>query len=118
MRCPLNTQDVNRTIINALEEKKGEDILLMDVHEVASFTDYFVICNGTSDRMIDSLAEAVMIKVKQEHQINSKPQGQSAGGWVVLDLGNTVVHLFSPDQRNYYRLEELWEHGKVLLRLK
>jgi ribosome-associated protein len=101
-----------------LEEKKGENILLMDIHELASFTDYFVICNGTSDRMLDSLAQAVSETIKKEYQINSSIQGTASSGWLVVDLGSVVVHLFSPDQRDYYRLEQLWEKGKILLRLQ
>jgi ribosome-associated protein len=110
--------ELARSIVSALEEKKGEDILLLDIHEVASFTDYFIICSGTSDRMLDSLANAVHESVKAQFAINSIQEGQPSGGWLVVDFGDVVVHLFSPDQRNYYRLEELWDKGKVLLRLQ
>ena len=91
---------------------------MLDIHEIASFTDYFVICSGTSDRMLDSLGDAVIEKIKKTYQINGKIEGRPSDGWVVIDLGDVVVHLFSPDQRSYYRLEELWERGKVLLRLQ
>lgn len=105
-------------MVDILEEKKGEDILLMDISTISSFADYFVICSGTSDRMLDSLAQAVVEKVKAQFSLPSKIEGQPRDGWLLVDLGDTVVHLFSPEQRNYYRLEELWEGGKVLLRLK
>jgi len=104
--------------VNALEDKKGEDILLMDIQHIASFADYFVICNGTSDRMLESLAEAVQEAAKKEFQIYSQIEGEAIDGWLVVDLGDVVVHLFSPEQRDYYGLEELWERGRVLLRLQ
>jgi ribosome-associated protein len=101
-----------------LEDKKGEDILLMDIQNIASFADYFVVCNGTSDRMLQSLADAVMEGSKKQFGINSSVEGEPVDGWLVIDLGDVVVHLFSPDQREYYDLEKLWDRGKVLLRLQ
>ena len=105
-------------MVNKLEEKKGEDILLIDVVDVASFADYFVFCTGTSNRMIEALAKEIKDEIKQEFRIISQPEGNADSGWVVLDLGDIVCHLFSPDQRDYYQLEELWQEGKVLLRLQ
>lgn len=90
----------------------------MDIQEISDFADYFIIGSGTSDRMIDSLAEAVREMVKQKFDLLSKVEGESRGGWVVIDLGDIVVHLFSPDQRDYYQLEQLWDKGKVLLSLQ
>jgi ribosome-associated protein len=104
--------------VNILDEKKGEDILLMDVQKVLSFTDYFVFCSGTSDRMLDALAKVVREEVKKEFKILSNPEGASGNGWVLLDLGDVIVHLFSPEKRDYYRLEELWNEGKVLVKLQ
>jgi ribosome-associated protein len=101
-----------------LEEKKGEDILLLDLKEIASFTDYFVLCTGTSDRMLDALAEATLENVCKQHRKSGKKQGEAREGWVVLDYGDVVVHLFASDQREYYDLEELWEEGRVLLRVQ
>jgi len=105
-------------VVTMLEDKKGEDILLMDIQNIASFADYFVVCNGTSDRMLQSLADAVMEGSKKQFGINSSVEGEPVDGWLVIDLGDVVVHLFSPDQREYYDLEKLWDRGKVLLRLQ
>lgn len=105
-------------MVTMLEDKKGEDILLMDIQNIASFADYFVVCSGTSDRMLQSLADAVMEGSKKQFGINSSVEGQPVDGWLVVDLGDVVVHLFSPDQREYYDLEKLWDRGKVLLRLQ
>lgn len=104
--------------MNALEEKKGEDILLLDLKDIASFTDYFVLCNGTSDRMLDALADTVLESMRGQHKKKGRKEGESRDGWLVVDYGDVVLHLFSPDRRDYYQLEELWSEGKVLLRLQ
>jgi ribosome-associated protein len=86
--------------------------------DIASFTDYFVLCNGTSDRMLDALAKTVIDEMRSNHKKKGRVEGESRDGWLVVDYGDVVVHLFSPDQRDYYQLEELWSEGKVLLRLQ
>ncbi len=110
--------ELAHTIVNSLEEKKGEDILLLDIQGIASFTDYFVLCTGTSDRMLDALAEAALDSVRKKYRKKGRKQGEAREGWIVVDYGDVVVHLFSTEQRDYYNLEELWEDGKVLLRVQ
>jgi ribosome-associated protein len=110
--------EVARTIVDALEEKKGEDILLLDIREVTVFADYFVICSGTSDRMLNALADGIKQKVKEKFQVRGRVEGSPNDGWLLVDFGDVVVHLFSPERRDYYSLEELWEEGKILLRLQ
>ena len=111
--------ELAHAIVTILEEKKGENILLLDIHEVSSFTDYFVIVTGTSDRMLDALAKAVLDGLRKTHRMKTpQPEGQARDGWLLVDFGDVIVHLFSPDQRGYYDLEHLWHDGKVLLRLQ
>lgn len=101
-----------------MEEKKAEDITLIDIREVAIFTDYFVVCSATSDRMIRSLAKAAEDVMNAKFGVKSRTTGSPSNGWVVLDFLDIVLHIFSPKQREYYQLEELWNNGKVLLRIK
>jgi ribosome-associated protein len=110
--------ELARSIVNTLEEKKGENIILMDIRALAAFADYFVICSGTSDRMLQALADAVREHVHQAYGLSTRTEGRAQDGWMLVDLGDVIVHLFSPDRRNYYRLEELWSRGKILLRLQ
>jgi ribosome-associated protein len=117
-RQELNALELARTVVGSLEEKKGEDILLLDLKEIASFTDYFVLCTATSDRMLDALAEATLENVRKMHGKSGRIQGETREGWVVVDYGDLVVHLFAPDQRRYYDLEQLWNEGRVLLRVQ
>jgi ribosome-associated protein len=90
----------------------------LDIKGICAFTDYFVIANGTSDRMLESLSKITEEVLKKKHGMNTHAEGYASDGWILIDAGDVVIHLFSPDQRNYYRLEELWSHGKVLLRLQ
>lgn len=110
--------EVARSIVNALEDKKGEDIVLLEIQEISSFADYFVICTATSDRMLDALADETGKTAKQKFGLIGRIEGIPQSGWMVVDLGDVVVHLFSQEQRDYYRLEELWNKGKVLVRLQ
>jgi ribosome-associated protein len=104
--------------VRSLEDKKGENILLMDIREISSFADYFVICNGTSERMLQALADAALEGVHKAYDFWGRLEGMPRDGWLLLDFGDVILHLFSPDRRAYYRLEDLWSQGKVLLRLQ
>lgn len=114
----MNPLDLAHTIVNALEDKKGEKIVLMDLQKISSFTDFFVLCNGTSDRMLDALADTVIDKAREQHSVRGRKEGQASAGWMVVDFGSVTVHIFAEDQRKYYNLEDLWKEGKVLLRLQ
>ncbi|MEW6568678.1 MAG: ribosome silencing factor [Chloroflexota bacterium] len=106
-------------IVQTLEEKKGEDILLLDLLGVCAFTDYFVICTGGSERTLQALAEEVLHRVKVHASPDlPRTEGEASSGWVLLDYGDVILHLFAPQARAYYRLEDLWRAGKVLLRLQ
>jgi ribosome-associated protein len=114
-----NGLDLARAIVGTLEEKKGEDILLLDLARVCSFTDYFVICTGGSERTLQALADEVVRQMKREHSLQARTvEGDAASGWVLIDYGDVVLHLFSPALRDYYRLEDLWRTGQVLLHLQ
>jgi len=85
---------------------------------IASFTDYFILCNGTSNRLLTALAEILDRAARTEFSLHSRIEGKSEDGWVLLDMGDIVVHLFSPDQRKYYDLDELWNQGKVVVKFQ
>jgi len=104
--------------VNFLEEKKAEKILLLDIHELTTFTDYFILCNGTSDRMLQALSNSLREFVKQEYEFNVQLEGGSRDGWIVADLEDIVIHFFSPELRNYYKLEQLWSKGHIILNLQ
>jgi ribosome-associated protein len=90
----------------------------MDIQGLAVFADYFVICTGTSDRMLQALGDAVEQAVHKTFHLKTRLEGVSQDGWILADCGDVVVHLFSPGRREYYRMEELWSKGKILLHLQ
>jgi ribosome-associated protein len=118
LRCNLESLEKARKIINFLEDKIAEKILLLDIREMTTFTDFFIICNGTSDRMLQALASSVREYAKAEFSQPINIEGDSRTGWMVADLSDVVIHFFSPDQRDYYRLENLWDKGKKLITLQ
>jgi len=101
-----------------LENKKGENIVLIDLQDIAIFADFFVICSGTTDRMIQALVDAAIDDVKKEYKINARVEGRAEDGWILVDFGDIILHIFSPYRRDYYRLEDLWSNGKVLLHVQ
>ena len=92
---------------------------MLDISEQETFTDYFVFCNGTSDRQLEALRQGILESVKQTYQaIPWSREGSAEEEWLLLDYSDVIVHLFSPEKRAYYDLEGLWEQGKVLLRIQ
>ena len=118
MRCILEALEKAHQVLNLLEEKKAEKILLLDIRDVTQITDYFIICNGASDRMLKALADEVRDFAKQVLVRPVAIEGDSRAGWMIADLGDVVVHFFSPDMRGYYRLEQLWDKGKRIVTLQ
>jgi len=114
----VEPKQLANSIIEVLEENKAEDIVLMDLEKVSNITSLFVICTGSSDRMIEALADHVIDGIRENHKLKSKPMGEAASGWVIVDYGSVILHCFTKDTREYYNLEELWKEGKVLLRIQ
>jgi len=77
-----------------------------------------VICSGTSVRMVKALITEVEDEIKKEYGLNSRIEGEAMAGWILADYGTVIVHIFSPDRRDYYSLEELWAEAKTILRLQ
>lgn len=96
----------------------GEDIILLDIRGLAIFADFFIFCSGTSDRMLRSLTDAAVDQIREVYKIRGRVEGLPQDGWLLVDFGDVILHLFSPDRRDYYRLEELWSKGTVLLHLQ
>ena len=98
-------------VIDALEELKGVDISILDVSKLTSITDRLVIASGTSTRHVKSLADSVTRKAKQAGFRVLGVEGEQAAEWVLVDLGDVVVHVMTPPIREFYALEKLWSVG-------
>jgi ribosome-associated protein len=94
--------------VAAVREKKGEDVLALDLREADAFTDYFVVCTGQNRRQVQAIADAVEAALKAKKLRPSHVEGYERGEWVLLDYFDFVVHVFAPNARMFYGLERLW----------
>lgn len=95
-------------VTEALEDLKGVNPVTIDVHDLSNVMDYLVICSGTSNRHVKSLAENVVLRAKAAGQAPIGIEGEDVGEWVLVDLGDVVVHVMLPATRDFYDLERLW----------
>lgn len=101
-------------IAQVLYDKKGFNILALDVREVSSLTSYFIIAEGNVDKHVTSLAKNVIETLKKEGHVPIHVEGLETGDWIVIDYLEIVVHLFMPGMRQKYQLEELWREGQIV----
>jgi ribosome-associated protein len=102
-----------------IADKKGEDIVLMDLREVSLIADYFVIANASNERLLNAIAEHIRNELKERQRLYPlRVEGRGDSGWVLMDYGNIVIHLFDPDVRSYYDLEGLWRDANVLVHVQ
>ena len=96
----------------ALDEKLGEDIKVIDISEISVLADYFIIANGSNESQVRALVENVEEKLSKEGFEPRQREGYGLGNWVLLDFGNIIVHVFDKENRLFYDLERIWRDGK------
>lgn len=114
----LTPLEVARKIVDAAEDKKAADIVLLDVSELTSMADYFVICSGGSERQLGAIADGIAGKLRDE---GVRPIGREGGAnshWTLLDFGAVIVHIFAVPERDYYQLERYWAKAKTVVRVQ
>ncbi|MGG5316696.1 iojap-like ribosome-associated protein [Enterococcus sp. AZ071] len=100
--------------VKAADSKRAVDIVALDVSEVSLLADYFLICSANSDRQINAVVEAIVEK-EEENQVKVKRvEGKDGGKWVLIDLGDLIVHVFSNSEREFYNLEKLWSDAPMV----
>ena len=115
--CILETTEIARTAVELASEKQAEDIVMLDLREVCSFTDYFVICSGTSSRQIRTIVDEVEKGLRVAGIRTLHLEGADDTGWVLMDFGEVIVHVFHPREREFYGLERLWSNALPVLRI-
>ena len=105
-------------IVEVASERQATDILLLDIRNVCSFTDCFVIATAQSRRQMDSLSEDIEGKLKESGAVLHHREGTLVSGWILLDFGDVIVHLFSPEEREHYNLERHWAEGQEVVRIQ
>jgi ribosome-associated protein len=109
--------DLARRIVDVLADRQAEEIVLLDIRRVASFADYFVIANAMNSRHMRALVETLSKEVPRSGD-SRRREGEEDSGWVLIDYGDVIVHLFSPEERAHYALEELWSGGTPVVRIQ
>ena len=97
-----------KKILELLQESKAEEIVLIDVRETSNLADYLFICEGRSQLHCRGIAQNVVFSLKHQGDVNLGIEGELEGNWVLLDYGNIILHVFHPEIRKYYNLEELY----------
>jgi len=114
-RAPL---DLARRIVELAEDKKAADIVLLDLGELTTVADAFVICSGGSERQIAAIASGIVETLRDEGVKPFGREGTPESHWVLVDFGSVIVHVFTPPERDYYELEKHWSGAKVILRVQ
>lgn len=97
-----------REAVTAADDRKAMDLKVLHLQKVSDFTDYFLICSGTSERQVQAIADAVQEKLRAARVRPLHVEGYSRGQWVLIDYGDLVVHIFQEEPRRFYALERLW----------
>lgn len=104
-----------KQIVEALEERKGIDITVLHVEGETTLAEYFIFCTASSTTQVGSLAENVEFKLKTENNvIPHHIEGKKASGWILLDYGSILIHVFLEETRSFYNMEKLWENSKQI----
>ena len=110
--------EIARRVVEIASDKQAVDTVLLDMKEACFFADYFVICNGESSRQIESIRQEIAHLLKKQGIILHHSEGTTDSGWVLLDFGSVIVHIFAPQQRDYYQLDRLWDKAAPVIRLQ
>jgi ribosome-associated protein len=110
--------DVARRIVELAEDKKAADIVLLDLTGLTTLADYFVICSAGSERQLGAIADGIVEGLRTEGERPIGREGVAASHWVLLDFGSTIVHIFTPPERDFYQLEKHWAEAKTILRVQ
>lgn len=104
----MNTEELLQLIVDSAEDKKAQDVVVLDIRGLSIMADYFVICHGNSETQVQAIATAVQEKA-EELGLSIKPaEGLDHARWVLLDLGDIIVHVFHKEEREFYNLEKIW----------
>ncbi len=111
----MNPEEIAAAVTDYATDRKALDIVQLDLKEMVSYTDYFVICTGRSDRQVKAIHDAIHQGMKDEHGLlPGRVEGLSQAQWILMDYLDVVVHVFTPEMREFYRLEQLWGEAPAL----
>lgn len=107
----MNPEEIQQSVLAALEDAKAQNVKSIDVRDITDITDYMVIASGTSSRHVKSVADKVVTALRDAGQKPLGQEGADMGEWILVDFGDVILHVMQPAVREHYQLEKLWEHG-------
>lgn len=106
--------ELAKSIAEAAEEKKANDVTVLDIRDITTIADYFVICSGQNTLQTKAIIENIMDNLEEKHIHPINREGMETNKWVILNYGDVMVHIFAQEQREFYDLERLWKEAKVV----
>ena len=117
-KTQLTAAEAARLAVDVASEKQATDIVMLDMRGLFAFTDYFVILTGESRRQMQGILEDIDGALDNAGMTLHHKEGTPDGGWVLMDYGDMLIHVFAPEERDYYNLEQLWSQATVLFRIQ
>jgi ribosome-associated protein len=117
-KTDLASLDLARRIVELAEDKKAADIVLLDIGQLTTLADAFVICSGGSERQIAAIADGIAEKLRDDGIKPIGREGTPESHWVLLDYGSVIVHVFTPPERDYYGLEKHWSSARTVIQVQ
>ncbi len=109
-----DSKDMAKLAVKALEEKKGEDIKIIDIRKVSVLADYFIISHGNNVNQVQAMADNVEESLGKAGYISKQTEGYGSGNWILMDYGDIIVHAFNKEDRLFYDLERIWRDGSIV----
>ena len=117
VEIPADAAELAHRIVEIASDKKGNDIVMLRTAELTTMADFFVIASGRSDRQVSALSGAIVDELRRDGIRPLGIEGRASARWVLLDFGSVIVHVFAPEEREYYGLERLWSEATQVARL-
>jgi len=117
VEIPADAAELAHRIVEIASDKKGNDIVMLRTAELTTMADFFVICSGRSDRQVTALSGAIIDELRRDGIRPRGIEGRESSRWVLLDFGTVIVHVFAPEEREYYGLERLWGKAAQVVRI-
>lgn len=117
VEIPADAAELAHRIVEIASDKKGSDIVMLRTAELTTMADFFVIASGRSDRQVQALAGAILDELRDDGIRPLGIEGKASARWVLLDFGSVIVHVFAPEEREYYGLERLWSKAAQVVRV-
>lgn len=115
----VDAVELAHLVLDAITEKMGVDTVMLDIRSVSLLGDYFIVSSGESARQIQTIVEEIRSQIKKKLRvIPLRIEGKNSSGWMLMDYGSVIVHVFSPAVRDFYKLESLWSDAPVVVKMQ